>query len=337
MHAERLGVRPDPMAGKLADDFVVSKDEESTVLLHVVLKKPGDGELPLRSPKDFDLSPRLLPIAGNTIAIWKEIGRWVFAVHANGQWIYSQATSSNADAPDQAVLQEIRLSLGQLSMQGIGVTPDRIVIWASNPEQCSTGVLGEAFTIPIEVNERPAPQLPDKLCNLLPADVRAARAAKAKKNRYLALAGIAAIAYLALIGTFIFRYWKLDREYDQLAAEVKGLMGDLGSEMMEHEAKWTELGAVTDSQQNPMEILLQVQQAIPRNSGLRLSRADLDMAGQKVLLMGNATSPAPINQFYSGVKKKVFWLDWQEETPKKTTKDWELNIEGIPPKEEPSE
>ncbi len=80
MHAERLGIRPDPMAGQLSDHFVVSADDQSTVLLHAVLKKPGEGELPLRTPKEFDLSPRAYRVEGDTLCVWKELGRWVFAL-----------------------------------------------------------------------------------------------------------------------------------------------------------------------------------------------------------------------------------------------------------------
>ena len=56
MHAERLGIRPDVMAGELTDSFLVDQDAESSVILHVVIRSPGEGELPLRTPKEFDLS-----------------------------------------------------------------------------------------------------------------------------------------------------------------------------------------------------------------------------------------------------------------------------------------
>ena len=58
MHSERMGIRADPGAGQLIDHFVLGKNEESAVLATVVLRAPEEGELPQRTPKGFDYSPR---------------------------------------------------------------------------------------------------------------------------------------------------------------------------------------------------------------------------------------------------------------------------------------
>ena len=69
MHIERVGLRPDENAGQLTDTFVIDQGEEETRLLTVVLCAPAEGELPLRSPKEFDLSARALPLPENGVAI----------------------------------------------------------------------------------------------------------------------------------------------------------------------------------------------------------------------------------------------------------------------------
>ena len=61
LHAERLGLRPDPMAGQLTDVFVIARDAENTALLSVFLRSPDEGDLPTRGPKGFDISARAFP------------------------------------------------------------------------------------------------------------------------------------------------------------------------------------------------------------------------------------------------------------------------------------
>jgi len=102
LHAERLGIRPDPMAGQLSDVFVVAREQENTALLSVFLRSPADGDLPARGPKGFDISARAFPMTGETLAIWKEFGRWVFAVSHQGKLVYCQATAVDAVQPDGA-------------------------------------------------------------------------------------------------------------------------------------------------------------------------------------------------------------------------------------------
>ncbi|HEX7261648.1 MAG TPA: hypothetical protein VF258_07515, partial [Luteolibacter sp.] len=75
LHAERLGLRPDPMAGQLTDVFVIAHESENTAILSVQLRTPGEGEMPPRGPKSFDLSARAYPLDGDALAAWKEFGR----------------------------------------------------------------------------------------------------------------------------------------------------------------------------------------------------------------------------------------------------------------------
>ncbi|MEO0017757.1 MAG: hypothetical protein RLZZ522_1040, partial [Verrucomicrobiota bacterium] len=117
MHAERLGMRPDPMAGQLTDTFVIAREGGTTALLAVHLRPPIEGDLPTRSPKEFDISARAFPLSGDCLAVWKEFGRWVFALSHQGEIVYCQATSVTASEPDDDLVREIRLAQIQMSLQ----------------------------------------------------------------------------------------------------------------------------------------------------------------------------------------------------------------------------
>ena len=222
LHAERLGLRPDPMAGQLTDVFVIAREAETTALVAVFLRSPGDGDLPTRGPKEFRrFRARCFPVSGDVLAVWKEFGRWVFAVFHQGKFVYCQATAVDADQPDESLAREIRLSLIQLAMQGLDVECTRVIVW-SNDESTDPSALRAAFQLPVEVVPRPAPVLPNPLSKLLPADVRAARR-EALRRRNIML-GVAAVAlmYLGLLGWFGYGLWKTMAETKETHRHSRG-------------------------------------------------------------------------------------------------------------------
>ncbi len=330
MHAERLGLRPDTMAGQLTDTFVIAREGETAALLSVHLRPPGEGELPLRGPKEFDISARAFPVTGDCLAVWKEFGRWVFSLSHQGKTVYCQATSVASDAPDDSLVREIRLALIQLALQGIDLTPTHIVLWtqAENP---TPGALAGTFNAPVEVSPRPAPVPPDPRSKLLPADVRAARrAARRRRNTLLAIAaGI--IAYLGLLGWFGYDLWKIQTETRTLTQQAEATAPDAEAYQL-HLAKWDELSHAVNQNHSPVDILFRISRCIPPNSGLRLKSAEV--TATEITLTGEAGQPAAINQFSLALTKSndLVGLVWQTPAPAQGARGWEFVFSATPPK-----
>ncbi len=322
LHAERLGLRPDPMAGQLTDLFVIARETENTTLVAVFLRTPAEGELPASSPKGFDISARAFPLADDALAIWKEFGRWVFALFRQGNLVFCQATSVDDDQPTEALAREIRLSLMQLSMQGLEVKPARILVW-SNDEALNPAAFAATFSAHVEVAPRPAPVLPAPLSKLLPADVRAARrAAKRKFNITLGVAAAIAV-YLGIIGWFAYGLWKSSAETQRLVARAHAVAPD-GEEYALHVAKWEELSLIIDLNNSPVDILNRIAACIPPNSGLRLKTADV--SATEVKLIGEAPKLEAVNTFSLRLQKNnaLASLTWQTPEPNQSTRGWEF-------------
>jgi hypothetical protein len=322
LHAERLGLRPDPMAGQLTDIFVMGREGENTGLLSVLLRVPSDGELPSRGPKGFDVSPRAFPLAGESVAVWKEFGRWVFAISHQGNLAYCQATSVTAGSPDGSLAREIRLALMQLSMQGLDLTPSRIVVWSSISE-ISVDALSAAFRIPIEFSPRPAPVSPSPLSKLLPADVRSARrAADKKQNIMLAIAAVV-LLYIGVIGWFGYGLWRDTQEIQKLVAQAEAAAPDSAAYLL-HIGKWDELSNVIDLTNSPVDILKRVADCIPPNSSLRLKTADISASGVK--LQGEAPLLQSVNAFSLKLVKNtdLSQFVWQTPEPNQSKLGWEF-------------
>ena len=330
MHAERLGVRADPMAGQLSDTFVVTKEEESATLLGVVLKSPGDGDLPPRSPKEFDLSARAYPVRGEAIAVWMEFGRWVFAFFRNGKLLYSQATSSGGSAPDAGCLKEIQLALGQMAIQGLLLKPETVQVWSPDGDAGSAGSLASGFNVPVKVTPRPDPVLPEPRSKLLPADVRAARrAAKARQQKTMAIAAVV-LAYVGVAGWFGYGLWKDKSQIKKLTAEAEAIAPAAARQEYEkHLAMWAELDLVVDGNKAPVDLMSRVAKAIPVNSGLRLKIAEIN--ANEIKLTGEAQQAAPVSQFSVNLSRNLSEFKWDNPPPSNTNKGWTFTFNGVRP------
>lgn len=297
LHAERLGMRPEPEAGQLNDLFEVAREEESAVLLSLWLKPPAEGELPASGPRAFDVSARALPVEGDTIAVWRELNRWVFAIHQDGQLLYAQATPCDSEHPDESFARELKLALMQLSLQGLDPKPQRIVVWSGGvdahlPRDLSA--LREAFELPVEQQERPLPVLPEPTSKLLPEDVRAARRESQRRKRLqLALAAVL-LLYLGLVGWLAYGLWSDGRRVAALEKEAKLAAPDAAA-YTQHMKKWNELADALQLDRSPVEIMHRVAACIPRQGGVRLTTADI--SPYQVTLVGESPTVQAANQF----------------------------------------
>lgn len=335
MHAERLGVRADPMAGQLSDTFVVSKDEETATLLCVVLKSPGDGDLPPRSPKEFDLSARSYPVRGEAIAVWKEFDRWVFAFFRNGKLLYSQATSSSGAEPDAACLREIHLALGQMAIQGLALKPEAVHVWSPDGDAGGAGTLATGFGVPARVSPRPDPVLTEPHSKLLPADVRAARRAQRAKAQKMAIAAAVVVAYLGVAAWFGYGLWRDHKKIQNLKAEAESIAPpEAVAAYNEHLSLWNELDLVVDDSKFPVELMARLKKAMPMGQNLRLKTAEI--TGSEIRLVGEAQQPGPINTFSLNLTKSSYGLSqykWETPPPSNSTKGWDFQFNGTLPEQ----
>jgi hypothetical protein len=322
LHAERLGLRPDPMAGQLTDVFVVARDAENTALLSVFLRSPEEGELPKRGPKGFDISARAWPVAGETLAMWMEFGRWVFAIFHQGKLAYCQATAVDTAKPDAALAREIRLSLMQLAMQGLHFEPSRLVVWSAS-DSINPLELQNLFRLPAEISPRPAPLLPEPLSKLLPADVRAARKAAQRRRNITIGAAAAILVYLGLIGWCGYGLWQTSSKAGKLLAEAEKVAPE-GEAYALHIAKWDELAQGIELSHSPVDILQRISSCIPPNSGLRLKTAEI--SATEIKLIGEAPGLPAANSFSLNLSKnnELAGFMWQTPEPNQSTRGWEF-------------
>jgi len=328
-HAERSGLRPDPFAGQLTDIFPIFTNSESSTFLNVILRSPQTEDLPAKSAKAFDISPRAYAVKGNTLTLWRELGQWVFAIHQEGKLLYCQATTDSSPSPDSGLIRQIRIAIAQLSMQGISTSPSHAIVWSSDPET-HTAMLSESLSIQTDLAPRPAPVLPEPRSHLLPADVRAARReARKRQNSILAIAALALI-YLGAAGYLGYQLWQTRSTTNKLLARVNAIAPE-GEAYALHIAKWDELEYGIDLNYNTVDILNRVARSIPPNSGLRLRTADV--SPNEIRLIGEAPQPQAVNDFSKNLfnNNDLAAFQWQTPEPKQSNRGWEFVFTGSTP------
>ncbi len=278
-HLERMGARPGLDAGVLSDVFKVATRGEETFAVPVVLAPPFEGDLPRRAPQNFDISSRCLPMPSTGLVVWKELGRWVFALSVEGQPLEYEALAINQLSEDAG--REIRLAMMQMELQGlIGTLPRNCIVWVGEGEPSPTAdelqSLGEGVGLqgPASVESKPAPELPSRSSQLLPADVRAERVTRQKKKQVMMASGAGALLYLGLIG------WLLVSLSGKKAAADKAMFAytpytDVYEDGLRYERKWRELGPVIEQEFSTVELLYHCIRARQGEEGIRLDRADI--------------------------------------------------------------
>lgn len=334
LHAERLGMRADPDAGQLDDLFEVAREEDSTVLLSLWLKPPHEGELPAAGPRAFDISARVLPLEGDGIAVWRELGRWVFALHQGGHLLYAQATACDGEEADESLVRELKLALMQLSLQGLDPRPQRLVVWsgAMGAEALNKDLsaLREAFDLPVELLPRPLPVLPEVLSKLLPEDVRAARRETQRRQRIQLGVAALLLAYLGVVVWLAFGLWSDSRRVAALEKEADLAAPDADAYAL-HMQRWNELADAVRLDHSPVEIMHRVAACIPRQGGLRLSSADV--SAYQVLLVGESPTVQAANQFSLklGKSQTLERFDWKTPESRQFARGRQFKYEGIVP------
>ena len=274
MQLEKNGTRPALDGGQLTDHFVYGTAPEETHLTAIVMNQPTEGQLPRRSPEAFDISPRCLPLPEGKVVIWRELGRWVFAIGKPGHALYFQCLSG--ERLDSRAGNEIRLALTQLQIQGLLTQgPDGVVVWShgsstdARPEELES--LSQGLGMPVDSVPRPSPSWPSPPSRLLPADVRAERLeVRGRRNRNLMIAAIAMI----YLGVSAYLYFDL-KKAKEAAAVAKRETDEVEVEaavLTAHNSKWSELRPVVETEYQPLEVFLASYRALPNTRDKRYIR-----------------------------------------------------------------
>lgn len=346
LHLERSGLRSGDASGSLTDCFTLWTSEEEALLLPVVLSAPPEGGLPRKSPKAFDVSARCFPMPGDSVVLWREFGRWVFAVSDDrGQPLYFQALPGALF--DQQLTREVSLGVAQLEIQQVlRNRPQNCIVWNGEdeiaPSEESLTALEQALGMTVSSLPKPSPRFPEVMSQLLPSDIRAERVAKQKSRQIKLAIAAGVIVYLGAVGSLV---WKLQMAKEaQAIAEAEVLKtSPLMEEVVSFNEKWKELQPIVENEFWPIELYYQVYQAAPK-TGLSITRAEMTnelevkSGGEQALkrgikLLGESQEAGQAVQFGENLQRSSYFENfiWSTPSPSQTnTGTWSFSYTATP-------
>ena len=331
MHLEKIGIRPEADAGRLTDVFPVARDDGQTTLLNIVLAAPEDGAMPSEAPSEFDISPRFFPLPEDAVTLWRELGRWVFAISSGGQLTYFQSLSSS-DLGGDAV-RDIRLALSQLSLQGVNLEMDHAMVWTtgtdSDPSAEQIQSFGKLLGAEIVSEPKPSPILPENISKLVPADIRAEQRMKAERDKRNLMIAAGLLLYFGLVGYFAWDYFRLNKVFKSQEKELKKIElahADIG---LFHQ-DWDDLAPLVEEDTWPLNSLYRVTQTFPVSQTKDLRFKVFEATRQRVYVDGEATDIKQASAFGEKLEKSLSEYEWK--TPiissDAKTNRWKFRFEG---------
>lgn len=224
---EKQGLKPDAPVGCLTDWRIIGREENQTLVCAAVLNPSLADDLPREAPQRFEISPYLYDLPDNSLVVWKELGRLVFAITKNENPIYFHALSASVLTP--SVVQEIEHLIMPLYTQGLITEMDQVVLWTEAPDPAVESAFRETFNCRVFRSPQPAPRPGTRVSAIEPVSVaqgkiRAARAARIQK-----IAAACILVYLLLPAFLTVRYFLEKRKIDVLKSQVASLERSYGS------------------------------------------------------------------------------------------------------------
>jgi len=312
MHLEKSGIRPEADAGRLTDVFPAGHQDGQTVLLSVVLSAPADGTMPRRAPNAFDVSPRFFAMEENAVTLWRELGRWVFAVTKGRELVYFQSLPGVRLGVD--AVREIRLALAQLGLQGVNLEVQRAVVWTtghdSDPGDDEIQSFAKDLDVEVSAEPKPRPIPPSPMSRLVPADVRAEQRLKAQKQKRNLIIAALLLVYLGIAGWLAYDYYQLDKQLKNQNVRLKKIKlehADIGM----FNADWDQLAEVVDDEHLPWRTLIKSYQAIPQGQVQNLRFNAFEATRTSIAIRGEAANEKLTSRFGEKLRRILPDYDWK--------------------------
>ncbi|NNE92285.1 MAG: hypothetical protein HKN23_11610 [Verrucomicrobiales bacterium] len=302
MQAERSGVPEDVSAV----GFEILAGAPPNTMLRVEAPLRRHAWSGSRLPDRVCSSASLITGEGNSIGVWKEVGKLVVGFWRNGTLVYFDCLSSSSAGAEAGA--EIQRLLFQLNCQGIDLHPEAILLrTAGDPAALGTGA-----GIPCRQESRVIPTA-ESACHLNPAWMKEHRRRRkqsgARRKRIGAVAAMALGAVCVLVGTLAIESIRQKRLRDRISE-----LSPLANRIENMREQWREVSVAVDRDATCLELLKQLQ-GIPGANGIRFSRVEIGKEGIKI--EGESANPRAALQFLDevAVAESLAEFGWSFDQP----------------------
>jgi hypothetical protein len=249
----------------------------------------------------FDLSVRFFPLRSNALTIWEEQERLVLVASHGHEPVYFQVLCGTAWTRE--LISEIRTIQWRLETE-LNYAIEGVVLWCATEAQAAQ-LLQKELHIPVIIESKPQPRLPEIQLDLTPPKIKQQQR---QKNLLLRVRKLA----LTISGFLILGFAAWGVVLMQLNAKVQKLDQQLQkvrpeAEMIHSIAKhWERLQPAIDRDRYPVEILYQIQKSMPED--IRLTQ--FEYSPNSVRFLGEARNVSSVATFLDQLKHKPEFKTW---------------------------
>jgi hypothetical protein len=325
LQLERRGLVSRPGEDLVMQYERIAQTAQQKLLLVTVLPEQLPLELQMAQAKQFEVSARFWPLPENEIVLFKEDRRIAVAVTRDDKLCYFQSIVQ--DELNPAAIHEVLCIRLQLEAQRIADHLTGITLWGEFSDD-QVGPLGTALQLPVKVQAKPTPQLPNSGCRLIPHSVRLAHVESARKTKAHQVAlSVAGLYVLFLLGWMSLVAWE-QFETSRLGADLDSTAGVV-QELSQTAARWRDLQPAINPELYPVELLYRSAQALP-SEGVRLTL--FEERENKLLITGEARNARAAFKFKEDLEKDkgLATRRWQMPQPQPLPNDSaKFQIEGV--------
>ncbi len=258
-------------------------------------------------PDQVCASAAMLPWTGDTVAVWRELGKLVVAFTRNGRLIYFDQLSVSGVGAECG--NEIQRLLFQLNCQGIELRPEVLDLWTAGGDPA---VLQNSTGLAVRQGKRPAP-IAQNRSSMTPGWLRQHQLVSARRKVIRKRLSVMAAAAMMVVGALTAMGVVESIRQRQLLEQI-GELSPIASRVENMKAQWLEVAPAVDRDATPLEVLKALQ-STPGASGVNLSRVEIDE--EKVVIEGESPTTKAAFQFLDeiSISEAVAEYGWEFDQP----------------------
>jgi len=223
-----------------------------------------------------------LPVPPDSIVVWRELGRVVYAFTRGPMIVYAAATNEPELSHDALI--DIWCARQNLLAAEAIMPRAKVVAWCPLPGPVHDSLLN--IGVEVEIAQRPPPRQPPAAWAILPRQVAHARAAAAGRRKKIRIGLACAAVYLAVLLVFAGRWGWVKIQNNTLEKSLSPLRPEV-AKLQTAFKRWQSLERTLDPAISPIEILFQVSRPLPE-SGIRF--LSFNAEDGKITITGEATN-----------------------------------------------
>ena len=249
---------------------------------------PADSQLNDRDLEwsSYDASPRIYPFPENQITLWKEEKQWVAAVSKGSNLAYYHPLGV-ADL-DEDVISELQCLYLTLEQKNHAAPLEGVTVWEQLLGLNTGAELESAFGVPVTCGTRPAPDFKRLGSSQLePPAVSLQRQSESNRKRFLGIAAVVSLVYVALLTAAIFHLKALDTQNHATnrLLQTQAPQAEIVRNVLD---RWETLRPAVDPSRYPLDLFHRCASILP-NKGVRITH--FEVKGDRLVIRGEATNP----------------------------------------------